>query len=313
MAMQRGLYVLFGALAGYALYGTYAAFGFAAIIVNLLTPLPAAYVGMRCGSHFGVLTVVATLVMVLTSGEPGQSMMYLLQFGVPGATLPWLLNRGVAWDKTTLFVLCVMISGALLTLVLYAADAGQSPGALVDQMIDREIVQTEQLMQEMFAVADLPAEQSKEVAQAVEHMTAFLGKAYPGIVITVAGLMILGLILLLSLLARGRYRVPGPVFAEWKAPESLVWLLILAGFAVAFTDSFLAVVALNTLVVLLPMYFLQGLAVIDCFFRRKSFSPVVRAIGYLLVTIVNPLPMVVTGLGVFDLWADFRKPREPKS
>jgi uncharacterized protein YybS (DUF2232 family) len=55
------------------------------------------------------------------------------------------------------------------------------------------------------------------------------------------------------------------------------------------------------------------LAVIDCFFRRKAFSPVFRAIGYVLVTLVNPLPMLVTGIGVFDLWADFRKPREPQS
>jgi uncharacterized protein YybS (DUF2232 family) len=67
------------------------------------------------------------------------------------------------------------------------------------------------------------------------------------------------------------------------------------------------------LVILLPVYFLQGLAVIDCFFRRKSFSPVIRTIGYLLVTLVNPLPMLVTGIGVFDMWADFRKPREPES
>ena len=36
-------------------------------------------------------------------------------------------------------------------------------------------------------------------------------------------------------------------------------------------------------------------------------------IGYLLVTLVNPLPLMVTGLGVFDLWADFRKPKEPES
>jgi hypothetical protein len=25
--------------------------------------------------------------------------------------------------------------------------------------------------------------------------------------------------------------------------------------------------------------------------------------------LVSPLPMIVTGVGIFDLWADFRKPR----
>ena len=118
---------------------------------------------------------------------------------------------------------------------------------------------------------------------------------------------------LLTLLARGRYVLPGKSFPQWKAPEQLVWVLILSGFIVAFADGPLATVALNLLVILLPVYFLQGLAVIDCFFRRKAFSPVIRTIGYLLLTLVNPLPMLVTGIGVFDLWADFRKPREPES
>jgi uncharacterized protein YybS (DUF2232 family) len=90
-------------------------------------------------------------------------------------------------------------------------------------------------------------------------------------------------------------------------------VLIVAGFLVVFDAGFAGVLALNLLVILLPVYFLQGLAVIDCFFRRKAFSPIFRTFGYLLVTLVNPLPMVVTGLGIFDLWADFRKPKEPKS
>jgi len=311
--MQRGLYIVLGALAGYALFGTYAAFGFAAVIVNLFTPLPAAYVGMRHGSASGGMTVALTLLIVLLTGGSTQGVMYLVQFGIPGAVLPWLLNRGVAWDKAVVMVLWTMVVASLGGILVFSVAAGESPLALTGGLIDKEIAQTSTVMQEMFAGADLPADQSKEVARAVENMAAFLQKAYPGIVMTVAGLMILGLALMLALLARGRYRLPGKAFPEWKAPEPLVWVLILSGFIVAFADGLLATFALNVLVVLLPVYFLQGLAVIDCFFRRKAFSPIVRTIGYLLVTLVNPLPMLVTGIGVFDLWADFRKPREPES
>ena len=107
--------------------------------------------------------------------------------------------------------------------------------------------------------------------------------------------------------------MPGRAFPEWKSPEWLVWILIASGFLVAFGEGIAGTFALNLLVILLPVYFLQGLAVIDCFFRRKAFSPIIRTVGYLLVTLVNPLPMVVTGIGVFDLWADFRKPKEPES
>ena len=313
MIKQRGLYIVLGALAGYLLFGTFAAFGFAAVFVNLFTPLPAAFVGMRHGATAGGLTVALTLLMVLLTGGPTQAIMYLIQFGIPGAVLPWLLQRNMAWDKAVVMVLWVMIVASLGGLLIFSVAAGESPLAMAGGLIDREIGQTSAAMQEMFEGADLPADQREEVARAVENMAAFLQKAYPGIVLTVAGLMVLGLVLLLSLLARGRYTLPGKPFPEWKAPEQLVWLLILSGFMVAFADGMAATVALNLLVILLPVYFLQGLAVIDCFFRRKAFSPVIRTIGYLLVTLVNPLPMLVTGIGVFDLWADFRKPREPET
>ena len=78
-------------------------------------------------------------------------------------------------------------------------------------------------MQDMFAAADLPAGQKREVALAIENMATFLQEAYPGIAITVSGLMTIGLVFLLSVLARGRYTLPGVPFPEWKAPELLVW------------------------------------------------------------------------------------------
>lgn len=313
MTVQRGFYVVLGTLSGYALFGSFAALGFAAVAVSLFTPLPAAYVGMRFGPKTGACTVLLTGLLVFITSEPVTALTFLVQFGIPAATLPWLLKHGVAWDKAAVAVLWAMVTAALCGLFIAAADSGQSPLTIARDLIGKEITQTTIVMQEMFAEADLPANQKKEVGLAVEKMVSFLRNAYPGIAISVSGLMTIGLVLLLSLLARGQYVVPGKSFPEWKVPEQLVWVLISAGFLVAFDDGLLAIFALNLLVILLPIYFLQGLAVIDCFFRRKAFSPVFRVIGYLLVTLVNPLPMVVTGLGIFDLWADFRKPKEPES
>jgi uncharacterized protein YybS (DUF2232 family) len=313
MMQQRGLYVVLGALVGYALFGTFAALGFAAVAVNLLTPLPAAFVGMRVGATSALAAVGLTALLILLSGDLTTVGMYLVQFGIPGVLLPWLLNRGMAWDKSAAIVLWAMVAASICGLLVVSVSAGQSPLVMADQLIGSEIAQTTTLMQDMFSDADLPADQRKEVGRAIEGMATFLQKAYPGIAITVSGVMTLGLIFLLSLLARGRYVVPGSPFDTWKSPEQLVWVLIVSGFLVFLADGFASTFALNLLVILLPVYFLQGLAVIDCFFRRKAFAPIVRVVGYLLVTLINPLPMVVTGIGVFDLWADFRKPREPES
>jgi uncharacterized protein YybS (DUF2232 family) len=114
-------------------------------------------------------------------------------------------------------------------------------------------------------------------------------------------------------LAQGRYRIGGLPFARWSVWEYLVWPLIAAGFAVAFSSGLPRVVGLNLLVVFLPIYFLQGLAVVTFFFQKKGVSPVLRTLGYALIALLNPMPMLITAIGVFDMWADFRKPRMKKT
>ena len=311
--IQRGLYVVLGACAGYVLFGTFAALGMAGVAVNLITPLPAAYVGMRGGWRYAAATVALTGLLVLLGADIATTGMYLIQFGVPGAALPWLLNRGVAWDKAVTVVLCGMIAASLCGLLAVSFSTGQSPLGVADQMISKEVDRTATMMQDMFASSELTGEQKREIESIMSRMSLFLKQAYVGIATTVSGLMVLSLVFLLSLMARGRYKIPGKAFPDWKAPESMIWVLIIAGFFVVFVDGLPGVFAMNLLVIMLPIYFLQGLAVIDCFLRRKSFSPLARGVGYVLVTLINPLPMLVTGLGVFDLWADFRKPREPES
>ncbi|NIQ97017.1 MAG: DUF2232 domain-containing protein, partial [Desulfuromonadales bacterium] len=59
----------------------------------------------------------------------------------------------------------------------------------------------------------------------------------------------------------------------------------------------LQTVAFNLLVVLLPLYFMQGMAVVSCFLLRKGAPGFVRGLVYVLLVAVNPLPMVVTGVG----------------
>jgi uncharacterized protein YybS (DUF2232 family) len=66
----------------------------------------------------------------------------------------------------------------------------------------------------------------------------------------------------------------------------------------------------NLLAVLLPLYFLQGLSVVSSFLQRKTYPPVLKGMIYLMVFILNPLPLIITGVGVFDLWVDFRRPRK---
>jgi uncharacterized protein YybS (DUF2232 family) len=313
MPMQRALFVVLGAVAGYLFYSTLGTFGVAAVAVNLVTPLPMAYLGMRFTPLDAFAAVLLATLLVLLSGGTTTAFVFVVQFGVPAALLPWLLRHGQPWDRATVMVIAAMMAVSLVALLGVSVSLSESPLRVAGGLIEQEIAQTTTVMDEVLADADLDSAQAEQLKQAFVKMTDFLSDAYPGVAVTVSGVMVLALLLLLGLLGRGRYRVPGPVFADWKSPEGLVWVLIAAGFLVAFGAGTLLTIGLNLLVILLPVYFVQGAAVVECFFRRKSLSPMLRVFGYVMMTLVNPLPLVVTGIGIFDLWADFRKPREPQS
>lgn len=310
---QRALYVTLGGLAGYLLFGGFAAFGIAAVAFNMLTALPVVYNGVRFGKNAAWLTVAATALLVLVLNAAGPMLLYLAQFGLPAGVLAWLLVLGLDWDRAVLLALGAMLAASLVGLLAYAVTQGASPLQVAGAVIDREISQAAAVMEEAFRSADLTEAERREVGAALGRMAEFMRDVYAGLAIVVSLFMLLGQLLLLSLLSFGRYSLPGPAFSDWKAPEPLIWPLILAGFTIFLADGSLKLLAMNVVTILLPVYFLQGLAIVDNFFRRRNFSPLLRTAGYLLVVLINPLPLLVACLGVFDLWVDFRKPRIPES
>lgn len=300
--------VLLGALSGYLLFGAAGALGAGAVLVNLFTPLPAAVLGMRLGPTWGIAAVVLTAAAVLATSGGLPALFYLLQFGVPATLLPLLMSRGVAWDRSIAVTLGVMLLLGGVLLFGASSGAGQSPSAFIDAQIDKEIDQALTMMQEFAGSGQTP-----ESAEALREVTASMGelmrRAYPGMLVAVCATLQLVTVAVLALVARPA-GLPGVPFARWRSPDWLIWGLIAAGFAVVFAEGPAQSVAINVLIILLPVYFLQGVAVVEHFLARKGLSLWLRGFSYLLLLVVNPLPMIITGVGVFDLWADFRKPRQ---
>lgn len=95
---------------------------------------------------------------------------------------------------------------------------------------------------------------------------------------------------------------------EWKSPEPVVWGLIACGFGLFVPGlGILRVVALNLLLVIGACYFAQGLAVIAFFFHKNNVPRFLRGLTYVLIVFQQIFTLLVVGLGLFDLWGDFRR------
>ena len=304
---QAGGFIVAAILVTLLLQGTVGLLPVGALAA-LLVPLPAAYVVMRLGSWAGCLVVVGTCAVAFGLISQVAALGYLLQFGAPALLLTLLLRRGVSWVRAVALSLFVLLSIGGLSLYGMAARQQIGVTTLVESYLQSEIETALTLAKDM----ELPEVQAAQFETTVRHTGDLLLQVYPAVAVVGYGLLLLITLLGLVLAARSRYSIPGIPFDHWKVPELWIWGLILAGIGVLLTDGILAMVALNLLVVMLALYFLQGLAIVRYFFRIRRVSPVLRTLGYVLLATLNPLPVLVAGIGIFDLWIDFRKPRKAK-
>lgn len=273
--------------------------------MHMFLAVPVVLAGFCAGitAASGVVLVSAA-VQYAAAGEAAL-ILYVLQFGLPGMVLVLALRNGIGWPRAVVRAV-VVGAGLLVAMAAYIAyTSDTSISALVADYIDAEMQQ----VQNVYAEAGLEQAQLNELMSVVENTAEFLKRAYAGITVAALGLVYLVTVMLLYVFGRGKFNLPGVDFHYFKVAEPLIWVLIAAGFSLLFPVKAVQDIALNVLTVLLPVYFVHGISIVAFYFRKKAFSLLARIFAYTIMLVINPLPLIVTALGVFDLWFDFRKPR----
>jgi uncharacterized protein YybS (DUF2232 family) len=93
----------------------------------------------------------------------------------------------------------------------------------------------------------------------------------------------------------------------WKAPEVLIWIVIASGLMFLLPSDVSQVAALNLLIVLGSVYFLQGLAIAAFYFERWNMPFFLRSLIYAIMVLQQFASLATALLGLFDMWFDFRK------
>lgn len=275
--------------------------------LNMLTPIAAAYLSMRYGLRTGIIVVAVVSLLLLQLAPLYTLAAYICLFGVGSLLLPFFLAQQ-PWDRA---VVASVLGATMVTItmaVVVVLTQGGRFDLLVSQVIQAEVDQA----MEIYRQSGFSESQLKELEDVISGLANFIQASFYGLF--VAGLLAIQL-LTLGLLQRFKksyYQISGVAFADWRLPAVLIWPLIVSGFAMLAPVELLASIGRNLLVVLLPLYFLQGLAVVSSFLQRKAYPPALKGLIYTLLFLFNPLPLIVTGVGVFDLWIDFRKPRTKK-
>jgi uncharacterized protein YybS (DUF2232 family) len=262
-----------------------------AVAMTLGGPLAAALAGGVAMAAVGVL-------------DGGPAMLVVgLKYVLPGAVLGVGLARRLPVAVTTLLTAVANLLGvAILLWVL--SPAGVGPVAYLERQVAAQVTELEQWPTRLGATG----QDASWATEAARFVVATLRVAAPGML----GLGIFAGAVANYVIARFclRRQFGFRPFAQEAVPDHLVWGAIGAGVLLASRHQGLEATGLNLLLVLMPLYVIQGLAVFRHFFQRIGLPRLLQVVSFGLLAMQPILLVAVSCVGLSDLWIDFRKIRQ---
>lgn len=301
---------ILGAAGSFALFAAYMVIPPAGFFSGLLAPFPAVFFRLRYGRITAlIITLGAAALLAVLFGIQAAAL-YAVQCAAVALVMPELLLRGGGGARAIVITTAVNLLLAGSAALLLITVTGQNLHLLVSSEINGGIPQVISIYEKAGITGDELAQMKRSMSMAA----ALIVRVYPAI-IAVMFVVMAGCNLALARRSAVRMGIELKIaeFGDFKSPDYVIWLLIAAGFAMLAGNPVITTPALNVLVVLAVLYFLQGLAVISTIIRRQSFAGVLRVVLYMMLLIQPYMAALVAALGIFDLWGDFRTPRKEEN
>ena len=272
----------------------------------LFIPLPTLFYRSKLGRNTGLFVPAAALfIMAAVMGGLAVDLVFFLELLLLGFMLGEFLAMDLSVERTILYTCASVLLVGLLGLVFYSNVSNTGISALVSSYIAKNLEMTMALYESM----GVSEESLVQLSNSFEQIQYVLVRIVPA--------MVIGTTLFIAwinlLMARGILPVKGIFFPDfgalnqWKAPDALIWILIGCGGMLLMPVTGLKMLGLNGLLILLVVYFLQGIAVVSYYFDKKRFPRALRLFLYSLIALQQFILLLVIGLGLFDMWLNFRK------
>jgi uncharacterized protein YybS (DUF2232 family) len=287
-------------LAGLEVVSSWGWWGGLAAIAAGLVPVA---IAMALGGPVAAAVAGAIAMLAVASLRGGPALLVVgLKYVLPGAALGVGLVRRLPVALTTLITALASLAGVVILLWLLSP-AGMGPLEYLEQLVAAQATELEQWPARLGAAG----QDAGWAAEAARFVLA-LRVAAPGML----GLGVFAGAVANYALARLclRRRFEFRPFAQEAVPDHLVWGAIGAGMLLASRHERLEAAGLNLLLVLMPLYVIQGLAVFRHFFQRIGLPRLLQVVSFGLLAMQPLLLVAVSCVGLSDLWIDFRKIRQ---
>jgi uncharacterized protein YybS (DUF2232 family) len=275
-------------------------------LISFLIPLPILFYRSKLGRFPGLtILFIMAIIVAVTLGRVSVDLLFFAELLILGFVLGELIERNLTIERTLVYACAALISAGIVSLFFYGIAADKKIISLASDYVARNLG----LMIAMYENMGVPEEYIYAISSSLEHIKYFLLRIIPSLFVAFT-LFIAWVNLLLAgsiLKAQNLFYPDFGSLRLWKAPEFLVWAAIGCGSMLLLPEKALKVFGLNGLIILMTIYFFDGIAIISFFFEKKRFPRALRFFLYGLIAIQQVFLLLVIGLGFFDLWMNFRK------
>ena len=269
-------------------------------------PLPTLVCRAKFGRKQGALVPAASLaVLVALLGGISLDILYFLELLLVGYVLYEAFEQRVSVEKTVGGTCFAVLSAGAVVVLIFSVTSETGIISLINGYVRKNLEATVALYQEM----GMAEEHLLLVKESLEQIQYVFVRILPALAV-VSTLMVTWTSLLLSRPLLRRMNLFIPDFGSlnrWKAPDPLVWGVIGSGLMLLIPSSGIKLAGINGLLILMTIYFFQGIAIISYYFEKKRFPRILRVFLYALIALQQLLLLLVIGVGFFDIWLNFRR------
>jgi len=279
---------------------------------TFLVPLPTFFYRSKFGRTIGIAVPGFTIIaMIIILGGFAFDVFFFIELLLIGFVLSELIELKLSIEKTFIYACIVVLSSSILIVLFYSNLSGIQIGSLVSAYIVKNL----ELTLELYKNMGMPEENIHMISSSMESFQYVLIRIFPALAIASTLFIVWTSLMLAKPLLKTR-NLFYPDFGQlnlWKTPEHLVWIAIACGILLLIPDKAVRLMGLNGIIILMTIYFFQGMAIVSFYFAKKQFPRLLRFFLYSLIAIWQVILLIVVILGFFDIWFNFRKVEIKKS
>ena len=280
-------------------------------MIAMLLPAPIVFYRLKCDPITAlVIAAFGCLASPLINGHVGPDQLVHASLLVFGLIMGEGWARNEPRERFVLRGILSVMAGTTLVLVI----RGMASGIGLLPMLEGYVRANLELSLKIYNQMGIPAQTVSMFEQSLPLITSAMVRLLPAVS---ASVLILSawLSILTVLQQTRRLEIPAPkigALIHWRVPNHWVWAVIACGGSLLLPLPGLRLAAIGGLLVLLTLYFMQGMAILGFWLDHRNAPRWVRTVIYTLIVFQQFLLVALMVTGLFDTWFDFRKRIETK-